>query len=221
MREVVHHLHQSYGQSRGILVAAGEELWQQCLGHTAQCIALGAPFLVYDLALGVNLVAVESDKSRPVVQYEQAGVEQCLACRDIGDAVYGLVDGCIGIDIVTKLHPVVFKVADKRFAGEVLGAVECHVFEEVCESALVIFLEYGTNFLYDMELRPVLGLPVAQQIVCQSVVEFTVSHVFAQCYGIRGHLSPSSEAEYSHKGRKQVFFHIVRLSQLLIITPQI
>lgn len=81
----------------------------------------------------------------------------------------------------------------------------------------VIFLEYGTNFLYDMELRPVLGLPVAQQIVCQSVVEFTVSHVFAQCYGIRGHLSPSSEAEYSHKGRKQVFFHIVRLSQLLII----
>ena len=70
-------------------------------------------------------------------------------------------------------------VADKRFAGEVLGAVECHVFEEVCESALVIFLKYGTYFLYDMELRPVLGLPVAQQIVCQSVVELTVSYVFA------------------------------------------
>ena len=68
MREVIHHLHQSDGQSRGILVASGEELWQQGLGHAAKGIALGTPFLVYHLALGINLFAVEGDESRPVVQ---------------------------------------------------------------------------------------------------------------------------------------------------------
>ena len=61
-------------------------------------------------------------------------------------------------------------------AGEVRGAVEAHVLEEVCQSQLVLLFLYGAYLLRDVEVGPVGGLLVVADVVGQSVVQFADAH---------------------------------------------
>ena len=69
--EVIYNRHQTDGHSSAIAVAVREKLWQGLLVDTVAHSLLASPFFMYDLALGINLPAVEGYESAPVMQYEQ------------------------------------------------------------------------------------------------------------------------------------------------------
>jgi hypothetical protein len=70
--------------------------------------------------------------------------------------IHRLVDGGIGIQVGTKLHA--DSLAPRydtqllTLAREVLGAVEGHMFEEVCQSTLTGFLQYTTYALGNVKV---------------------------------------------------------------------
>ena len=57
------------------------------------------------------------------------------------------------------------------------GAVESHVFEEVCQAVLVVFFETGAHRLRDVKLGALFRLFVVANVISQSVVQLTIAHI--------------------------------------------
>ena len=57
------------------------------------------------------------------------------------------------------------------------GPVESHVFEEMCQTVLFRGLKGRPNFLGDVEISPVSGLPVVEDVVCQSIGKDAVPYL--------------------------------------------
>ncbi len=139
--EVVDHLHRAYGQT--VAVAAAGIYFRELLFDDAHgALVAAAPFFVDHTAFGVDFFIVESQGVGPVVEDKKARVLHAGACdgyrRDIVDS---FVHRCVGIEVVAEFHAYRLKIVDDAFAGEILGAVEAHVFKEVGEAALVVFLK--------------------------------------------------------------------------------
>src|SRR5690606_33456738 len=61
---------------------------------------------------------------------------------------------------------------DQLLLGEVLSAIEGHVFQKMGQAQLVLVLEDGADVDYESQFGPILGLAVLQDVVAQAVGKF-------------------------------------------------
>ena len=135
-----------------------------------------------DTSFLVNLVSAQQQSVAPVVQNEQAGVEHCFVFDgSVADVVHRFVYRCVGIEVASELDAFAFApLYDAQpllIAGEVLGAVEGHVLQEVGQSSLVGFFLNGAYLLGNVEFSPFFGQSIVADVISQSIVQLTDAHV--------------------------------------------
>ena len=139
--------------------------------YTTARRATRTPFFEDDAALRIDLFVQKEQTAAPVVHDEERRIhDSCAVRRYIREAIDGLVDGGIGVDVSTEVHTHGLKIIDDAFAREMLGAVEGHMLQKMRQTILVILFEDSTNSLCDMELCALFGLFVMTDIIGQSVV---------------------------------------------------
>ena len=146
--------------------------------HTPAGSGTRTPLFANDTAFGINLVAQQRQGTRPIVHHQQGAVDDALAIgRHVGQAIDRFVERGVGVDVTTKIDANRLEIVDDAFAGEMLGAVESHVFEEVCQTVLVVFFENGAHRLRDVKLGALFRLFVVANVISQSVVQLTIAHI--------------------------------------------
>ena len=84
----------------------------------------------------------------PVVEDEKTAVlNRGALYRHVRYVVYGFLNRGVGVEVAAELHADRFEPVDYALAGEVLGAVEAHVFQEVC----------GPRWLSSSRIEPTFG----------------------------------------------------------------
>ena len=154
-----------------------------------------ATFLVYLAVFKQYIVA-------PVVENEQAGVYDALAA-DGGSpyVVHGLVDRGIGVEVGPKLDP--DRLAPGHYAqlaalaGEVLGAIKCHVLQEVGQATLARLFEDATHTLGDVEVGQAGLLGIVADVVSKSVLQLAGTNRSILLHGL------SRQRSRKQQGKKE------------------
>ena len=150
-------------------------------GRTPRRAVAGAQLLHDDAALGVDLLRFERDEVRPVVQDQQGAVDDAFArSGDVLHHVGRLVPAGAGIEVGAEFHAYFFEILRQHLAGEVLGAVEGHVFEEVGETLLGIVLLNGADVVQNVEVGLSFRLFVVADVVGHSVFELARADVLVR-----------------------------------------
>ena len=146
-------------------------------GHTGTTCA---PLFVDDTTLLVDLGIFEQQIVTPVVEHQQARVDDTLAlerCRT--DVINSLIDRGIGIEVGTKLN------ADSLAPGhdaqalalarKVLCTVKCHVLEEVSQTTLAGLLQNRTHTLGNIEIGQTSLLSIVADIIGHAILKLTLA----------------------------------------------
>ena len=173
--EVVDDAHQTDGHTLAV-ARTRIEVGQLAVEDTHHSTAAHTPLLVDDTALLVDFGCLEEKAIGPVVENPEAGVDVAIAHGHAVNVVNGFVGGGVGIEVLAKFHADAFAILNDAVAGEVLGAVEAHVLEEVGQTALVLFFLYRTYLLRDIEVNTLFGQGIVTDVVGQSVGQFAVTH---------------------------------------------
>ena len=124
-------------------------------------------------ALRVDLLGLQRDEVRPVVQHQQRRVDHALALYGyIGHIILRQVPRSEGVEVGAELHADLLEILRQTLLREVLRTVEGHVLEEVGQTLLRVVLLYGSNIVYDIELGHALRFLVVADVVGQSVGQF-------------------------------------------------
>ena len=180
--EVVDDVDAADGHTVGVLgVGVHHGLRFRVEAHDAAVTA--APLFVDDAAFLVYLLVFQQYGVAPVVQDEEAGVHDILVFgRHVADVIHRFVHTGIGVQVGSELDAFAFAPGnDARVlvvTGEVLGAVEAHVLQEVRQAALLRFFLNGTHLLGDVEFHPMLGQGVVADIIGQSVFQLADAYLF-------------------------------------------
>ena len=154
-------------------------------GRTPAGTVARAQLLRDHAALGVDLLGLEGDEVRPVVQDEHRRVDDALTRgRNVFDHVRSFVPRRVSVQIVSEFHAYRLQIFEHLLARQVFRSVESHVFEEVCETLLVVGLLYGADVVQDVEARLSLGLFIVANVVGQPVVEFAHADFLVRRYGL-------------------------------------
>ena len=166
----------------------------QTPGGIAACAAL----LDDDSALLVDLLRVVGHEMGIIVKDEEAGVDDGLTDkRNVVQHVLGLLHSGGSIDIAAEGGADALEPVEDPLAGEILGTVEAHVLEEMCQTVLVRSLLDSTDIGGEIELCTLLRLVVMTDIVGKSVVKLALTD--SRIVGKRLHLLRSCKRH----GRKQ------------------
>ena len=180
--EIVHHIHDTDRQTVAI-AAVRIHYWQQFFHHTLLRRHLAAPLFVDYATLGIYFFLIEQEVVGPIVQNQQARVLHTFASgRYTRDVVNSALYACVSIKVVTKLNTHAFAPLHQIVAGKTLGAIEAHVFEEVCQSTLIVFFHYRTHFLSNVEFSLSFRIIVVTDIIGQSVRQLSNSHLWIYRY---------------------------------------
>lgn len=160
------------------VLRTGIELGQVALQHAHLGAGAQTPLFVNHATLLLYLLLFEQQSVGPVVENEQAGVDDALAGRrHITYIIYRLVNRGVGIQVGSELHANALAPAQQLVALEVLRAIEGHVLQEVGQSALVVILLDGADLLCNVELGTILGPVVVTDVIRQSIVQFTDANI--------------------------------------------
>ena len=174
--EIVDDGHQTDGHTLAIL-RAGIEIRQLAVQDAHAGTAAHTPFLMDDAALLVNLFRLQIQAAAPVAEDEEAGVDvRHVGRRHIVDVVHRLISGGIGVEVLSELHADALAILDQAVSGEVLAAVEGHVLQEVCQTALAFLFLYGAHLLRDVEVCLILRLLIVADVVGEPVFELSNLH---------------------------------------------
>ncbi len=155
----------------GILSALARRL-QHVDGRTPRSAVARAQLLHNHSALRIDLLGLQSDEVRPVVQDEQRRVDDSLALHgNIAHVVLRQVPRGERIKVGSELHTDLLQILDQGLVGEILGAVEGHVLQKVSQTLLRIILLNSSYVVYDIEVGHVLRLLVVTDVVGQPVGE--------------------------------------------------
>jgi hypothetical protein len=88
-------------------------------------------------------------------------------CWYVIDVVYGFFDTCIGINTIISTKAL--KESINSIAGEVLGAIKAHVFQEMGQSALVVFFLQTAYTLSQIEACSVFWPIIVFDVICQAI----------------------------------------------------
>ena len=143
---------------------------ESTLLHTHHGTAAHAPLLIDDTALLVYFLVLKKQVVTPVMQDEQTGI-QCSGNFhiDIVDVIHRLVKGSVGIEVLAELHSYALQILLEGVTGEVCGAIEAHVLEEVSQSALVFLLLHGAHLLRNVEIGTLLRPLVVTDVIGQAI----------------------------------------------------
>ena len=159
-----------------------------------------APLLDHDTAFLVDLLGLERHRVRPILQNLEPGLQNLRIVRRHAQRVHGFVERREGVDAGAEAHPDRFEVVDQRLLLEVLGAVEGHVLDEVCQAALVVILEHRAHIHDEPQLRPVLRLIVGAHVVREAVGQAAQGHGWIH----RDHALPIRTLPgHQRRGRRQ------------------
>ena len=113
---------------------------------------------MYHTTLLVYLLWIECQTRRPIAQYQQARVKRTLSSSGhIVNVVNCLVNGCVSIEVATKLHTNGAQVLNEVVAFEVVAAIKGHVFQEMRQSSLTFFLLNRPYLLCNVKVCTVFG----------------------------------------------------------------
>ncbi len=111
------------------------------------------------------------------MQHEQRAVHDGgVGCGDSREVIDSLVEAGEGVDILAKAYAYALQEVDDALVGEILGAVEGHVLQEMREAVLVILLKDGADFLSYVELGGVLRELIVADDVGEAVAEAADDH---------------------------------------------
>ena len=114
----------------------------------------------------------------PVVKDIQTGIQiGRIACRNIVYIIYRTVTGCIGIQVITKLHTYFLAEIHGTVAGKMLGTIETHMLQEMGQTTLVFFFLYRTHLLGNIEKGSILGIFIMLNILSQSVGQSSLRYI--------------------------------------------
>ena len=115
------------------------------------------------------------------MEHQQTRVDNALTlqgCR--ADVINRLVDRCVGIEVGTELHTDTLtprhNAQTLALTGEVLGTVEGHVFEEVCQSALTGLFKNAAYTLCNVEVGQPSLLGIVADIIGHTVLELSLAN---------------------------------------------
>ena len=91
-------------------------------------------------AFFLNLVRLEQQAVRPVVQDLQTRLDVFGRSGNVVDVVNGLVSRRIGVDVLAKLYAETLAGFDHAIAGEIGRTIEAHMLQEVRQAALRLVL---------------------------------------------------------------------------------
>ena len=164
----------------GVFDADGEAVGEDGFGegelvafdHGAVVDGVAGEFLAEDDAaffvdfFGIEVHAVE------VVAEEFHGVDE-EGLLDFGEFEFvdGFLEGGVGVGVGTEGHAEALEVLDHLAGGEVAGAVEGHVFEEVGHALLVVFFHEGADVHVEAEGGAARGFLVFEDDVADAVFE--------------------------------------------------
>ena len=135
-----------------------------------------SPLFQDDVALQLHLLGREAYRVRPVAENLEGGLENVgIVGRDL-EPVQGVIVAGLGVQVGTERAADRLEVFDDLLLGEALGAVERHVFHEVCQPALVLFLEDRAGPQHQGELGPVARLLVVPDVVDEAVGQRAAHH---------------------------------------------
>ena len=147
--------------------------------HGAPSSSVAGAQLLHDYAaFVVDLLRLQTDELRPVVQDQQCGVDRRrVCCGHIVQVVACFIVRGVGIQVRTEFDAVTLQIFYHLFARQVLGAVEGHVFEEVGEALLGIFLLDSSYVVENVEGCLSLGFFVVTDVVRHAVFESSDAHL--------------------------------------------
>ncbi len=128
-----------------------------------------APLLQDDAALLVDLLGIERDGVRPVLQDEERPIDHARVVGGNLQLVDRLVEARVGVDVRTEAHACRLQERDDVLFREVARAVEAHVLDEVREPPLVVVLENRSGVDHEPELGATLRLLVDAEVIAQAV----------------------------------------------------
>ncbi len=133
---------------------------------------------------GIEVHAVE------VVAEELHGVDN-EGLFDLGEFEFvdGFLEGGVGVGVGTEGHAEALEVFDHLAGGEVAGAVEGHVFEEVGHALLVVFFHEGADVHIEAEGGAARGFLIFEDDVADAVFEGTELGG-GVCFEVGGVLGP-------------------------------
>ena len=100
-----------------------------------------------------------------------------VCCGHIVQVVACFIVRGVGIQVRTEFDAVTLQIFYHLFARQVLGAVEGHVFEEVGEALLGIFLLDSSYVVENVERCLSLGFFVVTDVVRHAVFESSDAHL--------------------------------------------
>ena len=175
--EVINHVDATDWHTVRVL-ALGVHFREQLIPQALLGTSSGTPLFADHTPFAFQLVLLQQDSVRPVMQHQKCRIHQILVGgRDIAHEVHRFIERGVRVNVGAKLDPVVLQVIEHCFPGKVFSPVKCHMFQEVSQSGLIIFLLHRPHLLRDVEVGPVFGQLVMADVVGEPVLECAGPHV--------------------------------------------
>ena len=161
---------QPFGIKRAI-----KKLRQHLVENPLEGAAAEPPFFDHHTFFLLDLLGVEADAVGPVFEDQKTLVEQGGIVGRHGEHVDGFIKRRVGVEVGAKTHADALQVVDQLVFGQVAGAVEGHVFEEVGEAPLVFVFEHGPGVDGEAQLGAFFRFGVLPDEVGEPVAELALA----------------------------------------------
>jgi hypothetical protein len=135
-----------------------------------------APFLGDHSAFLLDLLRIEADVVRPILEHLQGVLHHVRLVHRHLQSIGRLVERGVGVQVRPELHARAFEEIHDLHLLEVLRAVEGHVLDEMRQPQGLLGFEDGARIHDEMELGAVLRLLVGANVVGQTVGKFLDRH---------------------------------------------
>ena len=90
--------------------------------------------------------------------------------RHVVDVIHRFVDAGIGIEVFAIFNADTLTIFHQAVTRKMTCTVEAHVFQEMGQSALIVFFQNGTHFLSDVEIGLTGRLSIVTNIIGQTII---------------------------------------------------
>ena len=145
--------------------------------HTPTSIATRTPFFDDNTSFLIDFGRIVGNKSRVIVQNEQRSIDDTFTDgRNVVEHIHGLFHAGGSIDVASEFSTYALEIIQHHFAGQILGAVQGHVFQEVSQTILRRAFLNGAHVGKQVILSSVGRFLIVTDVVSQSIVQLAITH---------------------------------------------